>query len=105
MPSLEQLPGKHEKGVRSFREDNDFADMTLACVDDQQVEAPKLFLAGQVLFNRLFHSHHHINIIVKKQARGSSWALVVKPALPWFCDEKKKMGGQSVHLFAGTGTF
>ena len=60
-----------------LREDNDFADVTLACVDDQQVEAPKLFLAGQVLFNRLFHSHHHINIIVKKQARGSSWALVV----------------------------
>ena len=63
-------------------EDNDFADVTLACVDDQQVEAPKLFLAGQVLFYRLFYSHHHINInvIVKKQARGSSWALVVQPA-------------------------
>ena len=61
----------------NLREDNDFADVTLACVDDQQVEVPKLFLAGQVLFNRLFHSHHHINIIVKKQARGSSWALVV----------------------------
>ena len=73
-------PLKKKKGTMwryMGRVDNDFADVTLACVDDQQVEAPKLFLAGQVLFNRLFHSHHHINIIVKKQARGSSWALVV----------------------------
>ena len=62
------------------REDNDFADVTLACEDDQQVEAHKVILAGQVLFNRLFHSHHHINninVIVEKQARGSSWAWLV----------------------------
>ena len=66
------------EGIRSTKQQTkEIADVTLACVDDQQVEAPKLFLAGQVLFNRLFHSHHHINIIVKKQARGSSWALVV----------------------------
>ena len=55
-------------------EDNDFADVTLACEDDQQVEAPKVILAEQVLFNRLFHSHHHININVNvvKQARGQA---------------------------------
>ena len=59
--------------------DNASADVTLACEDDQQVEAPKVILAEQVLFNRLFHSHHHININVNvaKQARGSSWVLVV----------------------------
>ena len=45
MPSVEQLPRKHEKGVGSFREDNDFADMTLACEDGQQVEAHKVILA------------------------------------------------------------
>ena len=33
-----------------MREDNDFADVTLACEDDQQVEAHKVILAGQVLF-------------------------------------------------------
>ena len=47
-----------------MRGDNDFAYVTLACEDDQQVEAPKVILAEQVLFNRLFHSHHHININV-----------------------------------------
>ena len=64
----------------NLRENNDFADVTLACEDDQQVEAHKVILAGQVLFNRLFHSHHHINninVIVEKQARGSSWAWLV----------------------------
>ena len=40
----------------NLREDNDFADVTLACEDHQQVEAYKVILAGQVLFNRLFHS-------------------------------------------------
>ena len=62
-----------------MRDGNDFTDVTLACEDDQQVEAPKVILAEQVLFNRLFHSHHHININVNvvKQARGSSWVLVV----------------------------
>ena len=66
----------------NLREDNDFADVTLACEDDQQVEAHNVILAAKVLFNRLFHSHHHINInvIVVKQAKGSSWVLVVKPA-------------------------
>ena len=52
VPSVEQLPGKHQKGVGSFREDNDFADMTLACEDGQQVEAHKVILAASSLFSR-----------------------------------------------------
>ena len=50
MPSAEQLPGKHQKGVGSFREDNDFADVTLACEDGQQLEAHKVILAASVSF-------------------------------------------------------
>ena len=36
-----------------MRDDNDFADVTLACEDGQQVEAHKVILAGQVLFDKL----------------------------------------------------
>ena len=46
----------------NLREDNDFADVTLACGDDHRVEAHRVILAEQVLFNRLLHSRHHINI-------------------------------------------
>ena len=62
-----------------MRGDNDFPDVTLVCEDDLQVEATKVILAGQVLFHRLFHSHYdiNINVVVVKQARGSSWVLVV----------------------------
>ena len=35
------------------KEDNNFADVTLACEDGQQVEAHKVILAGQVLFDKL----------------------------------------------------
>ena len=34
----------------NLREDNSFADVTLACEDGQQVEAHKVILAKQVLF-------------------------------------------------------
>ena len=34
----------------SLRDDTDFADVPLACEDDQQVEAHKVILAGKVLF-------------------------------------------------------
>ena len=62
MPSVEQPPGKHLKGVGSFREDNDFADMTLACEDGQQVEAHKVILAAaspffQKMLGRNKHPH------------------------------------------------
>ena len=46
-----------------MRDVNDFADVTLACEDDQQVEAHKVILAGQVFFTKLTHSQHHINNI------------------------------------------
>ena len=73
-----------------MRDDNDFADVTLACEDGEQVEAHKVILAGQVLFNKLSHSHHHINNIfininsVEQQARGCScrWADAQLPTFP-----------------------
>ena len=34
----------------NLKEDNNFADVTLACEDGQQVEAHKVILAEQVLF-------------------------------------------------------
>ena len=34
-----------------MREVNDFVDVTLACEDGHQVDAHKVILAGQVLFN------------------------------------------------------
>ena len=53
-------------------EDNNFADVTLACEDGEQVEAHKVILAGQVLFNKLSHSHHITSTInsIEQQARG-----------------------------------
>ena len=47
----------------NLKEDNNFADVTLACEDGQQVEPDKVILAGQVHFDEWFHSHRHINII------------------------------------------
>ena len=47
---MERLPGKHQEGVGSFRDDNDFADVTLACEDGQQVQAHKVILADSVSF-------------------------------------------------------
>ena len=43
----------------SFREDNDFADVTLAREDGQQLEAHKLILAGQVLLDIILQSSSH----------------------------------------------
>ena len=34
-----------------LRDSTDFVDVTLACEDGHQVDAPKVILAGQVLFN------------------------------------------------------
>ena len=49
----------------NLREDNDFADVTLACEDGQQVEAHKVILAAsspffQKLFGRIKHPHQLI---------------------------------------------
>ena len=35
-----------KNALRNLREDNDFADVTLACEDGQQVEAHKVILAA-----------------------------------------------------------
>ena len=40
-----------------------YVDVTLASEDDQQVEAHKVILAGQVFFSKLSHSQHDINNI------------------------------------------
>ena len=61
----DEIFGQYERQSWAFgnlREDNDFADVTLACGDDHRVEAHSVILAEQVLFNRLLHSRHHINI-------------------------------------------
>ena len=71
---------QHEWQVWAFqnlRDDNDFADVTLAREDAQQVEAHKVILAGQVRFTKLSHSQHHINNINnsiehEQQTRGCS---------------------------------
>ena len=46
-----------------LKDDNNFADVTLSCEDDQQMEAHKVILAGQVLFTKLSHSKHRIKNI------------------------------------------
>ena len=46
----------HSWAFGYLRDDNDFAHVTLACEDDQQVEAHKVILAGQVLFTKLSQS-------------------------------------------------
>ena len=53
----------HSSAFGNMRNDNDFADVTLACEDEQQVEAHKVILVGQVFFTILTHSQHHINNI------------------------------------------
>ena len=70
--------GWHGWAFGSLRDDGDFADVTLACEDDQPVEAHKVILAGQVFFSKLSHSQHRINNIniminiksVELQTRG-----------------------------------
>ena len=44
-----------------MREVNDFVDVTLAFEDVHQVDAHKVILAGQVLFNwfNIFYEHYH----------------------------------------------
>ena len=52
-----------KRAFGNLRGDNDFADVTLACEDGEQVEAHKMILAGQVLVSNLIsqsasHQHH-----------------------------------------------
>ena len=49
----DEIFGKYDRQSWAFgnlREDKNFADVTLACEDGQQVEAHKIILAEQVLF-------------------------------------------------------
>ena len=50
-----------QTSVKSLYGNTDFADVTLACEDGQQLEAHNVILAGQVLVDKLFYSHHQIN--------------------------------------------
>ena len=43
----------------NLKEDNNFADVTLACEDGQQLEAHKVILAGQVLLDIILQSSSH----------------------------------------------
>ena len=78
MPSVEQLPGKHQKGVGSFREDNDFADMTLACEDGQQVEAHKVILAASSpFFRKLLGRNKHPHPLIYMRGMKSDDLLAI----------------------------
>ena len=79
----DKIFGQNEQQSWAFgnlRGDNDFADVTLACEDDQQVDAPKMILA--------------------EQARRSSWVVVsLALVLRW-------EGGDGRHwLILGAGVF
>ena len=63
-----------------MKEDNNFADVTLACEDGQHVEAHKV--TGQVLLDNLFYSHHHININNICKAAGKTLQLQVSQFPP-----------------------
>ena len=56
------FPENIKTAFRNLREENNFADVTLACEDDQQVEAHKVILAAsspffQKIFERTKHPH------------------------------------------------
>ena len=63
----------------SFREDNDFADVTLACEDGQQVEAHKVILAASSpFFQKLLgrNKHPHPLIYMRGMKSGDLLAIV-----------------------------
>ena len=77
------------------RDDNNFADVTLAWEDGQQVESHKVIFAGQVLFTKSSHStnqqhwyHDHWSLIninsIEQRTRGCScrWADTQLPTFP-----------------------
>ena len=56
----------------AFRHDQDFSDVTLACVDGEQVEAHKFILASSSLFFlNLLRTHTSLNLYEKDEIRGS----------------------------------
>ena len=63
----------------NFREDNDFADVTLACEDGQQVEAHKVILAASSpFFQKLLgrNKHPHPLIYMRGMKSGDLLAIV-----------------------------
>ena len=71
----------------NLREDNDLADVTLACEDIELMEAHKVILAGQVCFTKSSHSQHHFNNFnnsIEQQTRGCSciWDDAQLPTFP-----------------------
>ena len=73
----------------NLREDTDFADVTLACEDGQQVEAHKVILAAssplfQILLKRNKHPHSPLGLAEigqngpKPQKRSSSVVFLCK---------------------------
>ena len=62
----------------SLREDNDFADVTLACEDGQQVEAHKVILAASSpFFQKLFGRNKHPRPLIYMRGMKSEDLLVM----------------------------
>ena len=57
----------------NLREDNDFADVTLACEDGQQVEAHKVILAASSpFFQKLLAWNKHSHPLISVTTKGCS---------------------------------
>ena len=61
-----------------LREDNDFADVTLACEDGQQVEAHKVILAASSpFFQKLLGRHKHVHPLIYMRGMKSDDLLAI----------------------------
>ena len=63
----------------SLRQDNDFADVTLACEDGQQIEAHKVILAASSPFfqNLLKRNQHHHPLIYMRGLKSEDLLAIV----------------------------
>ena len=62
----------------NLREDNDFADVTLACEDGQQVEAHKVILASSSpFFQMLLRRNKHPHPLITLYSSIVQWVLMV----------------------------
>ena len=69
-----------------FREDNDFADVTLACEDGQQVEAHKVILAASSpFFQKLLGRNKHPRPLIYMRGMKSDDLLAIVDFL--YCGE------------------
>ena len=70
----------------NFREDNDFADVTLACEDGQQVEAHKVILAASSpFFKKLLGRNKHPHPLIYMRGMKSEYLLAIVDFL--YCGE------------------